>query len=310
MPFTHSRRLFAIGTAAALLTGVNVVASAGPSSGSTSYSAGQASGMRFGFTTPTSGSMTTGQAVDRQIARYGPGIIRRYYNRFPASWSTLNQQGHGLPVNVSFKMTPQSVLAGKYDASLTAWFKAAPTDRTTWWSYMPEPEDDIAAGQYTAAQFRAAYSRVAGLERRASNPRLVSTLTLMAYTAGSCGKGSTRNILDYWPGATNVDLIAYDCSNWGWKVGQYTEPSVMLKGARTAAAKLGKPWGLGEFESRLLSGDTGTRRAAWLKAVASYVVNNGGRFACYFDEKRSVDFRLNDTKSQASWASVVSHQTP
>ena len=267
--------------------------------------------MRFGYSTPTdNGRLTTAQAVDRQIANYGNGVIRRFYSGSPAPWTTINSQSRGLPVFVSFKMTPQSVIAGQHDNTLLTWFRAAPTGRTTWWSYMPEPEDDIEQGQYTAAQFRAAYARIAGLEHRVSNTWLVSTLTLMAYTAGSCGKGSTRDIMDYWPGSANVDQIAFDCSNRGVTVGEYTEPSTMLAGARAAAARLGKPWGLGEIESQLLRGDDGTRRAAWLMGVARYVANNNGRFACYFDEHRAVDFRLTDPKSKAAWRSIVVDQTP
>ena len=172
-----------------------VQAGASPSSASTApqaWSAQQASSMKFGYSTPATGGMSTGDAVTHQVNVYGAGVVRRYYSRFPASWSTINSQGKGLPMNISFKMTPASVNSGRYDAALTAWFKAAPTDRRTWWSYMPEPEDDIAQGQYSASAFRTAFARIAGISRRAANPRLISTLTLMAYTAGSCGKGSTR----------------------------------------------------------------------------------------------------------------------
>jgi hypothetical protein len=265
--------------------------------------------MKFGYSTPTTDGMSTGQAVSHQVAVYGGGVVRRYYSRFPASWSTINSQSQGLPLMISFKMGPRAVNAGNYDGALTAWFKAAPK-RKTWWSYMPEPENDIEQGQYSAAQFRSAFARIALLSRRANNPQLISTLTLMAYTAGSCGRGSTRNIQTYWPGSSNVDQIAFDCSNRGWAVGEYTAPSRMLAGARAAAQRLGKPWGLGEIESRRLSGDDGSRRAAWLLAVARYVAGNGGRFACYFDERRAVDFRLTDAKSRSAWRSVVTSQNP
>ncbi len=271
----------------------------------------QVAAMRFGYSTPTdNGRLTTAQAVDRQIANYGHGVVRRFYSRPPAPWSTINSQSRGLPHFISFKMTPQSVNAGQYDSMLLSWFRAAPTARKTWWSYMPEPEDDIEDGQYTAAAFRSAYARIAGLEHRANNSQLISTLTLMAYTAGSCGRGSTRNIMNYWPGSSNVDQIAFDCSNRGVNVGEYTPPSQMLAGARAAAQRLGKPWGLGEIESQLLRGDDGTRRAAWLMAVGRYVAANGGTFACYFDEKRDVDFRLTDAKSKQAWRSIVIDQTP
>lgn len=310
MPLPRMRRCLALTTAAVALVGLQTATTAAPAFAATTYPASQANAMKFGYSTPAAGGLTTGQAVDRQISTYGAGIIRRYYSRFPAGWGTINSQSHGLPMSVSFKLSPQSINSGQYDSAFTSWFRGAPTDRKTWWSYMPEPEDDIARGEYTAAQFRDAYARVAGLSRRANNSRLTSTLTLMAYTAGSCGRGSTRNILDYWPGGTNVDEIAFDCSNRGVNVGEYTDPAQMLAGARDAARRLGKPWGLGEIESQLLRGDDGRRRAAWLLAVGRYLVSNGGTFACYFDENRAVDFRLRDAPSRDAWRSIVSDQQP
>jgi hypothetical protein len=313
MSLLCTRRFVAFSAAAVTLLSVQGISSLAPAAGSTNggtYSAQRVSTMKFGYTTPATGGMSTGEAVQHQVNTYGPGVVRRYYNRFPAGWATINKQTKGLPLMVSFKMKPQAVNQGTYDSALTSWFKAAPRDRKTWWSYMPEPEDDIKNGQYSAAQFRSAYARVAMISRRASNPRLISTLSLMAYTAGSCGRGSKRNINDYWPGSSNVDQIAFDCSNRGVMVGKYPAASTMLAGARAAAQRFGKPWGLGEIESQRLKGDDGSRRAAWLEDVARYLVNNGGTFACYFDEKRAVDFRLTDPKSRAAWRSIVTNQHP
>jgi hypothetical protein len=311
MSLPRTRRFVAFSTAAVTLLGLQGLTSLAPAAGSTSagtYSAQRVSTMRFGYSTPATGGMSTAEAVQHQINTYGPGVVRRYYNRFPAGWGTINKQTRGLPLVVSFKMKPQAVNRGTYDKALTAWFKAAPRDRKTWWSYMPEPEDDIKHGQYSAAQFRSAYARVAKISRRASNPRLVSTLMLMAYTAGSCGRGSKRNVYDYWPGSSNVDMIGYDCSNRGVKVGKYPAASTMLAGARATARRLGKPWGLAEIESQRLKGDDGSRRAAWLRDVVRYLTANGGTFACYFDENRAVDFRLTDPKSRAAWRSIVTNQ--
>jgi len=312
MSIPRMHRLLAASTAIAALVGFQALTVASPSTAAganVTYTSSQADSMKYGYSTPAAGGISTAAAVTRQVNTYGGGVIRRYYNRFPASWSTINSQSHGLPLIISFKMAPKDVNAGTYDSRLTAWFKAAPA-RKTWWSYMPEPEDDIQRGQYSAAAFRTAYARIAGLARKANNSQLISTLTLMAYTAGSCGNGSTRNIMDYWPGSSNVDQIAFDCTNLGIKAGRYTPPSDMLGDARDAAAKLGKPWGLGEIESQKLSGDDGSGRAAWLVATAKFVAANGGRFACYFDESLGVDYRLTDTKSRAGWRSVVVDQTP
>lgn len=296
---------FAVAVTAFSLGGL--LASAAPAEAVTPVGAAAANAMRFGFTVPTEGHESAQQAIDRQVNTYGNGILRLYYPGTPAPWSRINTLSGGLPVSASFKMSPQAVNTGRYDAQMLAWFQSAPKDRNTWWSFHPEPEDDIQWGNYTAADFRSAYARLAGLEHRADNPRLMSTWMIMCYTLRP---GSNRDWRNYWPGDSNVDAIGFDCAQKGIKNGTYSSPSLFLDEARDMARSVHKPWGLGEFASQLVPGDNGTRRAAWLTSVAKYLASNGASFAMYYDADRNVNFKLSDKPSRDAWRAVVVDQTP
>ena len=73
------------------------------------------------------------------------GVDRVFYPGLPKAWPGTAGYSGG-PVVVSFKVSPQTVLTGAYDATLKSWFATAPRDRQIWWSYYHEPEDQIEAG--------------------------------------------------------------------------------------------------------------------------------------------------------------------
>ncbi len=50
-----------------------------------------------------------------------------------------------------------------------------------YWSYYHEPEDNIADGEFTLADYKAAWAPVVSLANAAHNPDLHSTLILMGY---------------------------------------------------------------------------------------------------------------------------------
>ena len=91
-----------------------------------------------------------------------------------------------------------------------------------YWTYYHEPEDNIEAGAFTAAQYRAAWQRISSLALRANNPRLHATLILMCYTLTPA---SGRSFADYYPGDAYIDVLAWDCYNQVWAKGQYIAPA-------------------------------------------------------------------------------------
>lgn len=263
---------------------------------------------RFGYTVEKDRDKSRVVAINRAIRTYGAGPVRLYYPQMPAGWAKIDSMSHGLPLVVSFKALPSKILSGKFDARLRAWFREAPKSQTTWWSYEPEPEDDIMRGRYSAAQFRKAYAHVASLARKARNANLKSTLTLMAWTPNP---KSHRNYRDYWPGSKNVDVIAFDFyNNYGLRTGEYIPPARNLKVCIRLAKLLNKDWGLGEFGSAKLPGDrSGVGRARWLRDMANYLDAQHAQFSIYFDWiGRKADYRLLDSRSRNAWRQVVTNQ--
>jgi hypothetical protein len=211
------------------------------------------------------------------------------------------------PVVVSFKALPQTILSGADDAVLQHWFDTAPTNVPIYWSYWHEPEDNIAAGQFTAEEYRAAWVHIAALAANAHNPELHATLILMAWTADP---HSGRNWQDYYPGSTVIDTMGWDAYNTGWSNGSYNSPAEVYGNAIAVSKQLGKPFGFAETGSHLVPGDDGTGRAAWLRNTAAYLEAQGASWVCYFDSTVGGDFRLLDAPSQTAWRDAVEGLIP
>ncbi len=223
----------------------------------------QQSSTMFGASLESDGG-TMAQAVARETAKYGANGTFRYYSPgLPTAWSVLTKLTTR-PLVISFKADPVAVVRGDDDAYLTSWFASAPRDRVTWWTYYHEPENNVESGQFTAAQFRAAFTHVAMLARRAGNPELKATLILMGWTAVT----PTRSVSDYYPGSDVVDVIGWDAYNRAAALGKAYNPPDQVFGKVVAVSRaLGKPWAIAETGAPLIPGDTGAGRAAYLHAA-------------------------------------------
>ena len=260
----------------------------------------------FGTTIYHPAGQSFGDALTRQTRLYGTlDIVRAFYQGMPEPWPG-NAGLSGGPVVVSFKAPPAQILDGRYDAFFRDWFAKAPRDRPIFWTNFHEPEDQIETGVFTAQQYRDSFRRLAGLAREAGNPRLKATTVWMC---SDLTKGSGRDWHDYWPGSDVVDVMGWDCYNRGRVTGAYDSPEELLGALVAAAAEVGRPWGLGEYGSKLARGDSGTARAAWLLASADYARRQGALFVTYFDAyggaADSPEYRLLDEPSRAAWRDIV-----
>lgn len=247
------------------------------------------------------------RAAKRRVTRdYGaPRVLRVFHSGLPSPWGTIHRNlGRRVPLVVSFKADPRSILAGRHDAYLRKWFATAPTGRRTFWTYYHEPEDNIDRGEFSAAQYRAAWSRIAGLARAADNRRLRATLILMTW---SLNPSSDRNWRAYYS-AGDIDVLGWDGYNPYEAQGRYSRPSEMFGRAFRAARSVGLPFGIAEFGSNLAAGDNGRLRARWLRACARWLDRREARFVTYFDAvfPGENDFRLRDNPSRSAWRKVVS----
>ncbi|UYM06552.1 hypothetical protein [Solicola gregarius] len=237
--------------------------------------------------------------TDRKFA--GVDVVRAFHTGLPASWSNLRSDYKGRRLVVSFKADPKAITSGRYDRYLTRWFKSAPKNRRTFWSYYHEPEDNIEAGQFTAGQYRRAWKHLDRLEAKAHNRKLKSTLILMAW---SLSKGSGRSWKDYYaPSAVNV--LGWDAYNYLIRKNGYIAPRKMFRKINRISNRMNRPYGVAEFGSLLAGSDNGDKRAAWLRRSGRYLAKHDATFVTYFDSDVGGDFRLQDRPSKKGWRYVV-----
>lgn len=245
---------------------------------------------------------TFSQAMARSDRTFGrPKMARIFYPGLPPAWDGSRSDLVDRTVVVSFKASPQEINTGKYDSRLASWFASIPREHNVYWSYFHEPEDDVERGSYTAAAYRTAWRRIAGLADRADNPRLINTLILMCWTVDP---KSGRNFNDFYPGGDVVEALGWDCYNWAVKWKRYASPQEVFGRMISKSRELGKPWGLAETGSDLLPGDSGMGRAGWIRSMTTYINGQRPEFVAYWNNAVSYgDFRLLDSPSIQAWRS-------
>ena len=256
----------------------------------------------MGSTVHRENGETAAQALARIDAAYGPIRVARIFSpRLPVSWTYLDGLLGDRPAVVSFRPSPRSVLSGRWDRTLRAWFRAAPTDRDTWWAYFHEPEDDVERGYFRAGQFRQAWKHVDRIAGSVDNPRLHATVILMCWTPQ---EKSGRDWRDFVPADGRVDVLAFDCYAKGREGEAVRRPGADVR--RRPPGRAGDRRRVGGLRARCLrdSADDGTRRADWISAAAAWAAGRA-RFVTYFDADVGGDFQLTDEPSRAAWERVV-----
>ena len=212
-------------------------------------------------------------------------IVRVYYPGLPSSnaWSGGLASANHSAVIVSFKALPRTILSGADDAALRHFFDTAPTGHAIYWSYYHEPEDNIAAGQFNVADYKAAWAHIVALARAAHNPALHSTLILMSW---DLVKASHRNWRNYLPGGGIISVLGWDAYPVGSATNvnpQLTPPGGFMGPAIRASNSVHLPYGFPEFGLSTPKG-----RPGWLKSVGNYIMHSGALFASYFDGNAAV----------------------
>ncbi|GAA4579085.1 hypothetical protein GCM10023176_56190 [Micromonospora coerulea] len=281
-----------------------------PASATPSASASAARGPAFTGTRQTlpgaSIAVQSGETFTQALARsdrtFGKlRMARVFYPGLPPAWNGSRADVVDRTVVVSFKASPQEVNSGKYDSRLASWFASIPRDHNVYWSYFHEPEDDVERGAFTAAAYKSAWRRIAGLANRTGNPNLINTVILMCWTLDP---KSGRNFDAFYPGGDLVETLGWDCYNWGVKWKRYASPQEIYGRMISKSRALGKPWGVAETGSDLVPGDSGTGRATWIRAMASYLNGQRPEFVAYYNQVVSQgDFRLQDAPSIQAWRS-------
>ena len=260
----------------------------------------------FGTSLSTNGQ-TIGEAVAGEEAKFGTLPVVRVFDPGlppPDAWSRRQAAVAGKTVVTSFRLPPRAVVSGAYDAALRHFFANAPRDQVIFWSLNHEPEPEIIAGDYTAAEFRKAWRHVDALALAADHPNLYSTLVLTGYTADPA---SGRDWRTYFPGRSFVDVIAWDTYNSavGPTTG-YEPPELLLGSVVSTSKKANLPFAIAELGSPRTPDDlSGERRARWLRECADYLRRHGAVFVTYFDSTRDGQFILDDQAAIDVWRNLV-----
>lgn len=233
-------------------------------------------------------------------------VIRYFSSGLPFAWDSRPAELlDDRTLVVSFKENPRRIASGSLDTFFRDWFAAAPDDQTIYWSYFHEPENNIRAGEFTAAEYRAAWTRLGTLADEAGKPNMFSTLILTEWTMDP---QSQRDYHVYDAGHDVVDVVAFDPYNGVWDPERdyYESPEVLLGHIVQAMEQDGRPWGIAEMGSRIVAGDDGSGRAEWLTDIGRYAESNNALFVTYFHTIGNADWRLRDRYSQKAWSELVS----
>lgn len=231
-------------------------------------------------------------------------VVRVFESKLPpATWDadpTLAALGTGSAVVYSFKGNVASAATGAFDERVTRFLESKPAGVKVWVVFHHEPEDDIARGEFTTADFVAATSHLAPVIRSAGG---VPTEILQSYTLRP---DSGRSWKDYY--SPDVDVLGWDGYNSARRGDDpsYKAPKDFLDPVLAVAEETGKPFGFGEFGSPCISTDPScTGRAAWITAMGKALRATGAQFGIYWNQKTDVDFTLNDTGSLDAWKTLV-----
>ncbi len=227
-------------------------------------------------------------------------IVRVYYKGLPAAnaWTTGLPAASKSAVIVSFNAPPSAILSGADDAALSHFFDTAPRGHAIYYSYVHEPEHEIVNGEFTAAEYKAAWPHVVALANQAHNPDLHSTLILEEY---DLKPGAHRDWRNYLPGGGIISTLGWDAYPGTRTHRTPQPPSAFMAPAVAASKNAGLPFGFAEFGLPQPAG-----RAAWLSQVGSYLMNSGALFGSLFDSANvQPSFKVTDSASISVWRGFV-----
>jgi hypothetical protein len=254
-----------------------------------------------------------------------PQIYRSYDSGLgKATWQqTSAYRMHGsAPTDYSLRIPPAQLASGAYDNRMKAFLATTPKNLII--SNQHEPEQRIANGQYTAAQFRAGIVRLAQLvharNARDGGTRRVSVILMVDTLTGFRG----RNPMNYWPGRDSsgrnyADLISIDTYAPPHATGTAGVPAGYTDGLKwktsaelldptiAFAKRLGSPWMVSEF-GFLEDVHNSTHRARAIVDFVNYARLHGAVAVEYWDSVgRRADWQLRYGSGAAAnaWRALV-----
>lgn len=262
---------------------------------------------RFGISLSGTSTSSVIDDLGREESRFRTRIpvVRTWDPTIPTTNVWAKRTGFGTRwVATSIRAKPQEVLSGRHDSALHQYFSNAPTTTPIFWNYFHEPEDEVKAGQFTAAQFVAAWRRIADIAASYCRSNLYPTLVLMGWTAMPASRLDWR---DWYPGAAYVSVLGWDPYNGATgQATSYKSPATLFDPVVAASRSAGKPFAIAETGTVRIPGDSaGTGRATWLRSVQSYLETNRAVFVTYFQSLNNGDFELRDSPGVSAWRTAM-----
>lgn len=214
--------------------------------------------------------------------------VERFYNGDPGSaimpWPTV--ANNAIPID-SFKFDPEEILAGKWDATLIPYFKAAPSK--AYCSYWHEPENDA----IVPADYASAFHYIVELARANGRSDIRWCLILMAWTVNPASK---RDYADWYPGDDVVDVMAWD----GYIKNANGLPGDVYDNCIAVSQQHNKPWAVAEcgVNNNITPGPA---RYAKLQQLSQYfaMANPRPEFVAYWNQAA---FQIsNDPNALNAW---------
>lgn len=222
----------------------------------------------------------------------------------PWAWRYYLQPGEALHLPTEYQLGPgeQLVLSSKIlpqqltVAQVAAFFRTVPAGVTLYYTNWHEPEDDIARGHFTAAQYRAQFNVIRQAQQQVGNPHIKIAAILMGYT---WQKGSGRNPEDYIPAAGQADLLTTDTYFDGSIGGDISTAGAQFAAQIATAKAHGLAWGI--TETGVGPKLTGQARLAALTAESKLIKADAAALGLYFDQGRTTDEWWLSPAEVAAW---------
>ncbi|MBA2558475.1 MAG: hypothetical protein H0V07_01065 [Propionibacteriales bacterium] len=224
------------------------------------------------------------------------GVARVFYSgMLPATWNPSKEGASPQSAcQVSFKADPASVAAGHFDRRIVSWLNSIPSGWKVYFTFWHEPNDELRAGRFSAASYRAAWARLSHLVRERAHlkrdVRVRLVPVFMAYNVGHAGYWS-----DSWvPRPSDVAFLSWDIygnptGGTGLR-GPYPQPRKRINPCLLVTQRLGfEHWGVSEFNAPRRSWDTDeSARRRWLARFRQYALSTERNVAPHLGAPRTL----------------------
>jgi len=202
-------------------------------------------------------------AADRRV--YLPGLPSTN------AWSTGLAGANRSAIVISFKALPEDIILGYDNGALANFFDTAPRMCPFYYSYWHEPEDNIAAGQFTLADYLKAWADVVSLADAAHKHR-----ASLDPRADGLGRPPAlgRNWRSYFPPGTSSPPSAGLVSRG--RVGTPSPASFMAADVAVSRAAHLRFGSASSTHHR-------PRPPNWLSAVGAYIRASGAAYGTLYD---------------------------